>query len=294
MKKRLIGVIGGSGLGAQLANYPGAESCTVETPFGAPSGSLLKTNWNGTEVIFLNRHGDGHIHSPSTVPYRANIYALKKLGVTHVIASGAVGSLQEEIEPGHLVICDQIIDKTSGRKGTFFDEGLVAHVEMADPFCESLRKTLIDCADEVDTTVHQRGTYVVMEGPQFSTRAESHMHRQWGGDVIGMTCFPEAKLAREAEMCYALVALPTDYDCWRNVDVNRDKSVLLAEIIGNLKKATDNAISLIEVAIDRLAKEADVPCSCHDALELAIWSNKTKVSSKTIQRLEPLIGRYFT
>ena len=240
-----------------------------------------------------NRHGPGHTISPSALPNRANIFALKTLGVSQIIASGAVGSLREELAPGHLVICDQVIDKTYRRIGTFFDEGMAVHTELAEPFCENMRQLLLGCASEVDTTVHDKGTYVVMEGPQFSTQAESHMHRQWGGDLIGMTCMPEAKLAKEAEICYALVALPTDYDCWRHREPTEDKQALLAEIIGNLNKAAGNATKLIEAAIKRIGSQAATSCVCHNALELAIWSDKSKIPADVVSRLEPIVGRYF-
>jgi len=288
-----IGVIGGTGLGELLAQRPGTEKLYVDTPFGAPSGPLLVGDWYGAKVAFLNRHGAGHTHPPSAVPYRANIFALKLLGVTHLVASGAVGSLREQIEPGHLVICDQVIDKTSRRVGTFFEDGLAVHVEFAEPFCPVLREVLLSCAPEVATTVHAQGTYVVMEGPQFSTRAESLLHRQWGGDVIGMTCMPEAKLAREAEIAYALVALPTDYDCWRPVEHVRDRQALLSEIIGNLNRATAHANALIDAAIRRLAAGPLPESPAHRALELGIWSDKNQVDSALVRRLKPLIGRYF-
>lgn len=288
----VIGILAGTGLGEELSRRGGVERIYTDTPFGPPSAPLLKTRWNDADVLFLNRHGDGHVYPPSSVPYRANIFALKKAGATHVIASGAVGSLSEPIEPAHLVVCDQVIDKTINRPGTFFDEGIAVHAELADPFCPALRQVLIDSAGEVDTIVHHRGTYVVMQGPQFSTRAESHMHRQWGGDLIGMTCMPEARLAREAELCYALVALATDYDCWRPHE-HGDKHALLAEILGNLKSATQHAIRLIDAAIQRIAEAVPNGCNCQNALEMAIWSDKTKVEDHVVRRLEPLIGRYF-
>ncbi len=294
MGKPLIGVVGGTGLGEHLAQQHDAVRISMETPFGRPSGPLLRVNWHGVDVIFLNRHGEGHHLNPTAVPYRANIFALKQLGVTRVIASGAVGSLRGDFEPGELVICDQVIDKTSRRVSTFFDEGVVAHVEMAEPFCGALRQLLISSGEEVETAVHGKGTYVVMEGPQFSSRAESHMHRQWGGDLIGMTCMPEAKLAREAEMCYALIALVTDYDCWREPEPEGDKNALLQQIMKNLNRATVEAAKLIEAAIHRLAGEELPPCPCGRALELAIWSDKKKVDGDVVHRLEPLIGRYFS
>jgi len=210
-----VGIIGGSGLGEAICGEADGKSVAVTTPFGRPSAPIVETVWHGTPVALLNRHGLGHTIPPSMVPYRANIYALKALGCTHIIASGAVGSLRDEIRPKDLVIPDQVIDKTYLRAPTFFDDGLAVHVEFASPFCPVLRGHLLSCAGGVDTTVHDGGTYVCMEGPAFSTRAESHMHRQWGGDLIGMTCMPEARLAREAEIAYALVCLPSDYDCWK-------------------------------------------------------------------------------
>jgi len=288
-----LGVIGGTGLGEKLAARPGVEKLFVDTPFGPPSGPIFVGDWHGRRVAFLNRHGEGHIHPPSAVPYRANIFALKKLGVTHILASGAVGSLREEIAPGHLVVCDQVIDKTHKRASTFFEDGIAVHAELAEPFCPVLRQVLLDCADAAATTVHRRGTYVVMEGPQFSTRAESLMHRQWGGDLIGMTCMPEAKLAREAEIAYALVALSTDYDCWREPEHVLDKQALLAEIIGNLQRATEQATLLIDAAVKRLAGGPLPESPAHRALELGIWSHKQSVAPDIVQRLEPLVGRYF-
>jgi len=288
-----LAIIGGTGLGEVLANRPGTVKLYVDTPFGAPSGPILLGDWHGLRVAFINRHGPGHVCPPSAVPYRANIFALKQLGVTHILASGAVGSLRDEIAPQHLVICDQVIDKTSRRAGTFFDDGMAVHVELAEPFCPVLRQVLLACAADVDTHVHTQGTYVVMEGPQFSTRAESLMHRQWGGDVIGMTCMPEAKLAREAEIAYALVALSTDYDCWRAPEHVLDKQALLAEIIGNLKRATEHATRLIDACVRRLAAGPLPASPAHTALELAIWSQKNQVTPDQVRRLAPLVGRYF-
>ena len=225
------------------------------------------------------------------MPYRANIYALKAIGCTHVIASGAVGSLREDYEPKHLVIADQVIDKTYRREPTFFDD-LAVHVEFSAPFCPVLREHLIRCADAVETTVHHGGTYVCMEGPAFSTRAESEMHRAWGGDLIGMTCMPEAKLAREAELSYALVALPSDYDCWRPAPGQLSKHELLKEIIGNLTEATANAIELIKAAVSRFGEVAETPSPAHKALELGIWSHREMISAEAKQKLDLLIGKY--
>jgi 5'-methylthioadenosine phosphorylase len=264
----------------------------VDTPFGAPSDAILETAWGDVDVAFLNRHGPGHTLSPSQVNYRANVYALKAVGCTHVIASGAVGSLREHIRPKDLVIPDQLIDKTYRRAGTFFDQGLAVHVEFAAPFCPVLRKHLLDCAHAAGTTVHDGGTYVCMEGTAFSTRAESEMHRSWGGDLIGMTAMPEAKLAREAELAYALVCLPSDYDCWRPTPAELDKHELLKEIIGNLTQASERAIALIRAAVDRFAKIAAIPSPAHGALELAIWTDRKHISASTVKRYGVLLEKY--
>jgi 5'-methylthioadenosine phosphorylase len=229
--------------------------------------------------------------SPSQVPYRANIFAMKKLGVTHILASGAVGSLRETIAPRELVLPDQVIDKTFCRANSFF-EGMAVHVELASPFCPMLRHLLSESAIGLPVKVHSHGTYVCMEGPQFSTRAESEMHRQWGGDLIGMTLMPEAKLAREAEICYAPVALATDYDCWRKRSGDEDKLRLLEEIIGNVKSATQNALGLIQQALPAVAAQAQVECECQSALQLAIWSDRSRISSEVKARLAPLTAKY--
>ncbi len=289
-----VGIIGGSGLGDALVgtgDASGEKKVRIETPFGPASSEIIETTWKDTPVAILNRHGDGHMIPPSQVNYRANIFALKEIGCTHIIASGAVGSLREEMVPKHLVIPDQIIDKTTRRIGTFFDE-LAVHVELSSPFCPILREHLLSCAEAVDTTVHDGGTYVCMEGPAFSTRAESEMHRSWGGDLIGMTVMPEAKLAREAEIAYALVALPSDYDCWRPCPTDLDKHELLKEIIGNLTEATKNAISLIKTAVARFGEIADKPSPAHSALELGIWSERDLISQETRKQLRAILRNY--
>jgi 5'-methylthioadenosine phosphorylase len=291
VKPANVGIIGGTGLGDILIKQAGGEPVPIDTPYGRPSAVPIVANWEGVDVAFIARHGPGHRLNPSNVPYRANIWALKEMGVTSIIASGATGSLREDIEPGHLVLCDQVIDKTFRRESTFFDEGVVVHVEFGDPVCPRLRALLVTASEKIDATVHHAGTYVCMEGPQFSTRAESQVHRQWGGDLIGMTCMPEAKLAREAEICYALVALPTDYDCWRAHDPDRGQDELLREIFVNLHRATDNAIALIREAL-KLLDETKAQCSCRNALELAIWSDRTKIDSAVRKRLGLLVGRH--
>jgi 5'-methylthioadenosine phosphorylase len=290
MGQQVIGVIGGTGLGEALGGLGGGEVREVETPFGRPSGPITLTEIEGQRVALLSRHGDGHMRNPSAVPYRANVWALKSLGVTHILASGAVGSLREEIAPRHLVIPDQVIDRTYRRAGTFFDE-LAVHVELASPFCATLRNVLAKAGTGFPTRIHPGGTYVCMEGPQFSTRAESELHRSWGASLIGMTVMPEAKLAREAEICYALVALPTDYDCWRPHPANLDQAKLIEEILGNVKAATQNALELVRRAIPRIA-EIDKPCACQSALALAIWSDKARISPETRERLRPILGKY--
>ena len=287
-----VGIIGGSGLGDALGAETKGKPVSVETPFGSPSNVIIETQWAGTPIALLNRHGPGHLIPPSGVNYRANIFALKAIGCTHVIASGAVGSLREDIEPRHLVIPDQVIDKTYRREPTFFRDGLAAHVEFATPFCPVLRKHLLHCAEQVETPVHDGGTYICMEGPAFSTRAESEMHRAWGGDLIGMTCMPEAKLAREAELAYALVCLPSDYDCWRLAPSQLDKHELLKEIIANLTGATRNAVELIQAAVTRFSEIADEVCPAHSALELAIWSNREMIPPATRKHLGVLVEKY--
>ncbi len=304
-----VGIIGGSGLGEALLRQTQGTRHEVDTPFGRPSDAIIETEWAGLPVFFLSRHGQGHLHSPSQVPYRANVFALKRLGCTHVIASGAVGSLREEFRPRDLVIPDQLIDKTHRRANTFFERAAV-HVELSEPFCPVLRRTIVDVArdgQEAAHKVHDRGCYVCMEGPAFSTRAESLMHRLWGGDLIGMTAMPEAKLAREAEMSYALVALVTDYDCWRrppataepgNLTENpgeQDPYVLLKEIIANLQAASDNAIGLIRRAIERVSQRRDElsAAPARQALQLAIWSDKSRIPPEEVERLGPLWMTYF-
>jgi 5'-methylthioadenosine phosphorylase len=306
-----VGIIGGTGLGQALGQF-GGESVEVDTPFGKPSDAIMQGEWGGVPVCFLSRHGPGHLLNPSQVPYRANIFALKKLGCTHIIASGACGSLREEFKPTDLVLADQVIDKTFRRAGTFYDSAAV-HVEFADPFCSVLRSVLLDAAKAIGDTperkikVHDRGCYVCMEGPAFSTRAESLMHRIWGGDLIGMTAMPEAKLAREAEIGYALVAMVTDYDCWKRprppaasagAETKPPTSAsaeLLREIIANLQTATDNAIALIRGAVSRMSdrREDLLSAPAQHALELAIWSDKTQISREQVELLSPLWMKYF-
>jgi len=269
MNEIKVGLIGGSGLGDLLRSLGEGRRHEIETPFGRTSDDIVETQVEGLPVFFLARHGPGHVFNPSEVPYRANIFAMKALGVTHIIASGAVGSLRDEFKPRDLVIADQVIDKTNRRANTFYEQAAV-HVEFAEPFCPLLRQMLLEESSSLAADgakpfqVHDRGCYVCMEGPAFSTRAESMMHRLWGGDLIGMTCMPEAKLAREAEIAYALIALVTDYDCWRKPGGQKGSGegsgppsaeALLEEIIANLGAASDNAVMLIRKVLTRVAKD---------------------------------------
>jgi len=288
----LVGLIGGTGLGQALTEGARGRTVEVDTPFGKPSAPILMTEVEGQPVAILARHGLAHQWSPSRVPYRANLFALKQLGVTHILASGATGILREAIAPCDLVLCDQVIDRTL-RPGRTFFEDFVAHVEFAHPFCESLRHLLYQGGQGMDTTIHPEGTYICMEGPQFSTRAESLMHRAWGGDLIGMTAMPEAKLAREAEICYALIAVPTDYDCWRPHEPGADPDAVLASILANLSRGTANAVELLRRSVPRIARHARPDCPCRAALAKAIWTDRKAIPREAVDRLRPIVGKYF-
>ena len=296
-----IGLIGGSGLGQELLARHDGKRHDLQTPFGRPSDAVIETEIAGLQVFILNRHGPGHLLNPSQIPYRANIYALKQLGVTHIIASGAVGSLRDEFKPRDLVVPDQFIDKTYKRTGTFFEKAAV-HVEMSEPFCPILRQMLLEAGkellvDEKPISTHGRGCYVCMEGPAFSTRAESHMHRLWGGDLVGMTALPEAKLAREAEMAYALVALVTDYDCWkkRPADQVADPATLMKEIISNVQAASHNAMMVIAKTLEIAGGREELLLSSPAlrGLELSIWSDKSCIAPADVEELRAIWGKYF-
>jgi len=289
MAEELIGVIGGTGLGDALSeDIADAEFCDIETPFGRPSTPVLVGKLGVNRIAFLNRHGKGHKLSPSEVPFAANIFALKKLGVHTLISSGAVGSLREEIGPGDLVIVDQFIDKTFKRQSSFFSSFGAVHCEMSEPVCERLRMKLLEAAKTIDIKTHSRGTYVCMEGPQFSTRAESLIHRQWGGDLIGMTAMPEAKLAREAQICYALIALPSDYDCWRPHGADKDKQTILKEIVANLQTATSNCLELIKAVLTTGSGLVFEDCQCRKSLDLAVWTDQGQITPAGREKLEVL------
>jgi 5'-methylthioadenosine phosphorylase len=278
-------VIGGSGF-YEMEGLSEIEPLNVDTPFGATSDAITTGVLDGQRVAFLPRHGVGHRLLPAEIPARANIWALKQLGVEFIVSVSAVGSLREEIEPLHLVVPDQLIDRTRGRVSTFFGDGLVAHVAFGDPFCSHLRGVVSGAADETATTVHNDGTLVVIEGPAFSTRAESDLYRTWGADIIGMTALPEAKLAREAEICFAVLACSTDYDCWRE----GHEDVTAEMIVANLLRNVDVSRQAVRLALQRLPQTRE--CACKDALKDALVTSFDLVPEATKQRLGPIIGRY--
>ncbi|HJV67135.1 MAG TPA: S-methyl-5'-thioadenosine phosphorylase [Geomonas sp.] len=286
MTDEIIGVIGGSGL-YEMEGMTEVSQVMVDTPFGRPSDEYVTGTLDGVRMVFLPRHGKGHRFTPSEVNYRANIYGMKKLGVTRVISVSAVGSLREEIAPGHIVVPDQFIDRTRGhRKDTFFGNGVVGHVQFADPVCPELSSTLFAAAQEVGATVHRGGTYLCMEGPAFSTRAESHLYRSFGASIIGMTNLTEAKLAREAELCYGVIALSTDYDCWH--ESHDDVSV--EAIIAIIKSNVTMAKKIIRNAVARISDPKG--CGCSAALKYAIISDTSVIPVETRENLELIIGKY--
>ena len=285
-----IGIIGGSGL-YQMPGLTEIEERHLETPYGSPSDALILGKLEGAPVAFLSRHGRGHRFSPSEVPYRANIFAMKLLGVEQILSLSAVGSLKAEHPPLRFVLPDQFIDRTQGRKATFFGDGLVAHVGFADPTCARLRRTVAKACEAAGVAVHSGGTYVNMEGPAFSTRAESNLYRSWGADVIGMTNLTESKLAREAEICYVTVAMVTDFDCWHP---DHD-AVTVSEIIQNLGRNAANAAAVVRETVRRLAAgQAARDCACGTALRHALITDIQLVPAETRERLRPLIGKYIS
>jgi 5'-methylthioadenosine phosphorylase len=283
MPQAKIGVIGGSGL-YRIEGMTDIRELNLDTPFGQPSDSIVLGKLNGVSIAFLPRHGRGHRIIPSEIPARANIYALKSLGVEHIIGINTCGSFKEEVKPGHLLIPDQVIDRTQGRISTFFGDGVVAHVSMADPFCPDLSKVLLNSAWEAGVTVHEKGTYIAMEGPAFSTRGESLLYQSWGAHVIGMTLLPEAKLAREAEICYASVCCVTDYDCWK------DQNVSVEIILGFLKQNVATAKNIIKLAVGKVQLKRG--CECASALKTAIVTAPTYMSLEQKKKFDLLIGKY--
>jgi 5'-methylthioadenosine phosphorylase len=289
MPEAKLGVIGGSGL-YEIGGLSDVEEVWVKTPFGDPSDAIVLGTLGKARIAFLPRHGRGHRIMPTELPVRANIYALKSLGVEQIIAVNAVGSLQEDIRPLDLVIPDQIIDRTKSRINTFFGDGIVVHVTFAEPFCPVLSQLLYQVAnqnvrDKV-RKVHPKGTYIAMEGPLFSTRAESNLYRSWGASVVGMTALPEAKLAREAEICYASIACVTDYDCWHEVH----ESVTIEMVIQSLLKTMEAAKEVIKKASAQLPKQRD--CGCATALKDAIITHRDLIPQKKKEELSLLIGKY--
>jgi 5'-methylthioadenosine phosphorylase len=283
----MIAVIGGSGL-YEMDGMTGVETVEVETPFGKPSDAIVLGDLAGVKVAFLPRHGRGHRFNPTHIPSRANIYALKSLGVERIISVSAVGSLKEEFAPLDLVIPSQLIDRTRLRESTFFETDVVVHVAMADPFCADTSQVVHQAAQQLDITVHPGGTLVVMEGPAFSTRAESFMYRSWGADIIGMTALPEAKLAREAEICYTTMAWITDYDCWHP----SSESVTVDMVIANLQKNVATSKALLSRVIPALVGQRN--CPCESALRDAIITRKEDIPEDLRQKLAPVTGRYIS
>jgi len=286
MSQMTIGVIGGSGL-YEIEGLTDIEEVRLDTPFGDPSDLFITGMLEGVKMVFLPRHGRGHRLLPSEVPYRANIYGMKKLGVQRIISVSAVGSMKEEIVPGHIVIPDQFFDRTQGKRAsTFFGQGVAGHVQFADPVCSELSGVLFDAGQRAGATVHKGGTYICIEGPNFSTRAESTIYRSWGVDIIGMTNIPEARLAREAEICYGTVALATDYDCWH--DGHDD--VTVEAVLAIIKQNVTMARNIIKQAVCTLSAESR--CECGEALKFAIMTDRSLIPEQTRNDLEPILGKY--
>ncbi|MDB9446750.1 S-methyl-5'-thioadenosine phosphorylase [Anabaena sp. CS-542/02] len=285
-----IGIIGGSGL-YKMADLKDVEELEIKTPFGSPSDAIFLGTLVTERVAFLARHGRNHTLTPSELPFRANIYGMKQLGVEYLISASAVGSLKAEAKPLDMVIPDQFIDRTKNRVSTFFGEGIVAHIAFGDPICQNLAGVLASAIASLnlpDVTLHRGGTYVCMEGPAFSTKAESHLYRSWGATVIGMTNLPEAKLAREAEIAYATLALVTDYDCWHP---DHD-SVTVEMVIGNLQRNAVNAQKVIQETVRRLSENPPVS-DAHSALKYAILTQLDQAPEATKQKLELLLHKYY-
>ncbi len=287
MEQAEIGIIGGSG----LYSMPGLTSIReviVETPFGEPSDAFVVGELEGRQVAFLSRHGRGHRILPSELNFRANIFAMKKLGVSRILSVSAVGSLKQEHKPTDFVIPDQFIDRTFLRTATFFGEGVVGHVAFGDPVCATVAGAFVKACEHVGVTGKQGGTYICIEGPQFSTRAESNLYRSWGADVIGMTNLQEAKLAREAEICYATMAMVTDYDCWHE----SHDDVTVDQIVAVMHQNAGNAASVVRAAVAAMPR--DRTCACGSALQYAIMTSHDLIPSGTRKKLDLLIGKYLS
>jgi len=286
MSEKRIGIIGGSGL-YQMEGFEQTETRKLETPFGDPSDEYVIGEIYGKPVVFLPRHGRGHVVSANEVNYQANIYGMKMLGVEAILSVSAVGSLKEEYHPGHIVVVDQFIDRTRQRKATFFGNGIAAHIIFADPICMDLADILYNSAKEVNAIVHKGGAYLCMEGPQLSTKAESHTYRSWNADVIGMTNLTEAKLAREAEICYSTIAMITDFDCWHESEEAFSAEKIVATFQQNVKVAQD----VLKTAVKNLDLASLSGCSCHKALDGAFLTAPEMISEQVKQRLAPIVGR---
>jgi 5'-methylthioadenosine phosphorylase len=286
MEKATIGIIGGSGL-YNIEGLNIIEEVDITTKWGKPSDKILIAKLDGKKVAFLPRHGKGHVLLPHEINVRANIAALKMCGVKKIVSFSAVGSLQERIRPRDFILPTQIIDRTKNRESTFFGEGIVAHIAFADPFCSELQKILIPIIMDMDISVHTDKTIICMEGPAFSTRAESNLYRSWGADIINMSVLPEAKLAREAEMCYAMVCMSTDYDCWK--DDEEDVSVEM--LIANLNANSNNAKKLVKNMISKI--DTDEKCSCNEATKFAIFTQPDAQKPETKEKLKSILPEYF-
>ena len=284
-EENVVGVIGGSGL-YDIEGLTGVEEVELATPFGSPSDAYVCGTLGGVRMVFLPRHGRGHRIAPSEINFRANVWGLKRLGVTRIVSVSAVGSMREDVAPGDFVVVDQFFDRTRHRPDTFFGDGVVAHVMFADPVCAEVRRTLIEAGRALDLSIHDGGTYMNMEGPQFSTRAESRIYRSWGVDVIGMTNLQEAKLAREAEICYATIAMATDWDCWHESHDDVTVEAILAVMARNI----GNAKRLILETVPRLPRARG--CSCGSALAHAIMTAPDRIPAEARMRLGLLIDKY--
>ena len=283
MTQMIIGIIGGSGL-YDMEGLEGVEEVKLTTPYGEPSDAYITGTYEGRKLVFLPRHGRGHRLSPSEVNYRANVHGFKQLGAQWLLSISAVGSMREEIEPGHLVVVKQIIDRTRGRKSTFFGNGIVGHIQFADPMCNDFSEVVYDAARSAGATVHKDGTYICMEGPAFSTRAESNTYRSWGVDIIGMTNVPECKLAREAGLCYATLALSTDYDCWHE----GEEDVSVEAVVETIHKNVAMARAVIQEVVVKIPAER--ACGCEDAIRHAVLTAPDAIDPAARERMALILG----
>ena len=283
-----VAVIGGSGL-YEMPNLENVRELEVETPFGPPSDAFIVGELSGVTTAFLPRHGRGHVHLPGDVPYRANIYALKTLGVEHIISVSACGSLREDLAPGHIVVPDQLFDFTKDRPRSFFGGGLVAHISAEDPFCPTMSDLMAQIVDEIGGTTHRGGHFITIEGPRFSTKAESHVFRSWGMDIIGMTTSPEAFLAREAGICYAVMAHITDYDVWHESEEAVTVSMVIQRLQANIELARETITRLVPRLVER-----ETTCACDEALANAILTDRTRIPEETRKKLKAIVAPHLS